>query len=82
MATSTTTTVALWLIRSTDKAHLFSTAAQHRVDADTRQIWIPRSVIKSLVKFGNSIPDDCDPGEWRECEATIEDWWTRKEGLA
>lgn len=73
-----TTTVRLWLVRSTEKAHLFSTAAQtHRVGDDGRKLWIPRSVIKSLVKFGEE-----KLGEWRECEVEIEAWFAEKEGIS
>lgn len=74
----TATTVRLWLIRSTEKAHLFSTTRPGNPSRDSREIWVPRSVIKSLVKFGEEIK----PGEWRECEAAIEEWWAQKEGLA
>jgi hypothetical protein len=52
------------LIMETDTARLFRV-----VD---REVWIPKSVVKSITKFK---PDA--KGE-RECIMHVEDWWEEK----
>lgn len=55
------------LVRETEMARLLRVAG--------KEIWIPRSLIKSLTKFK---PDS--KGE-RECIAEVEDWFCDKNDL-
>jgi hypothetical protein len=55
------------LIRETEKARPFKI-----VD---REVWIPRSVVKTITKFAP------DANGHRECILDCEDWFTEKEGL-
>lgn len=66
------TTLRLWLIRETDMARLFSKTPPGR---DAVPVWIPRSVVKRIIKF------PVVPGQPRECEVEIEDWFVEKEGI-
>ena len=60
-------TLRLELITETDKARLYQFK-------DGCQIWIPRSVCKSTVKFPND-----DPLANPIHEVVIEDWWWQKQ---
>ncbi len=67
--------VRLWLIRETDKARLYSRLPPDRRDRLERgdhadEIWIPRSVIESQLKFADG-----------ECNLTIADWFGEKYDL-
>lgn len=55
------------LIRESEKARLFKV-----VD---REIWIPRSVIKTITKFAP------DANGHLECIADVEDWFCEKEKI-
>lgn len=65
-------TIRLTLLRETDKARLYRFS-------DGTTTWIPRSVVKSTVKFSN--PDLNSPVEQATNvihELVIEDWWWDK----
>jgi hypothetical protein len=55
------------LIRETEKARLFKVA--------DREVWIPRSVVKTITKFAP------DAKGHRECILDCEDWFAAKENL-
>lgn len=55
------------LLRETDKARLFSIAG--------REVWIPRSVIRTITKL---MPDS--QGHW-ECILEVDDWFLDKNEL-
>lgn len=55
------------LVGETEKARKFKVAG--------REVWIPRSVTKSITKFKP------DASGFRECLMDIEDWFADKEGL-
>lgn len=54
--------IRLIFLRETDKARQYAFSADEK-------IWIPRSVIKSCVKFPTNPPTH---------ELNIEDWWWEK----
>jgi hypothetical protein len=56
------------LVKETDKARLFNVAGT--------QIWIPRSVTKTITKIG--LPDS--QGQ-RECLVDVDDWFCDKNDL-
>jgi hypothetical protein len=63
-------TKQLWLVSETEKARLFALSPMGQ------QLWVPRSVVKSILKFAT------EPGDlYRRCEVEIEDWWARKNRL-
>lgn len=55
------------LVSETDLARKFHVAG--------REIWIPKSLVKSITKFK---PDEQG---WRECILDVEDWFLEKNGL-
>lgn len=55
------------LIQETDKARKFKIAG--------REIWIPRSVIKTITKFAPDLKGH------REVIMDVEDWFCNKESL-
>ncbi len=61
-------TLRLELIRETDKARQYQFK-------DGTQLWIPRSVVKSTVKFPR---DKADLSKPEIHELNIEDWWWEK----
>ncbi len=62
-------TIRLTLIKQTDLARLYRFA-------DKEEIWIPRSVIKSMTKFPSK-----DPLNPEVHELNIEDWWWDKQEI-
>lgn len=62
----------LWLMRETDKARLFATA--NRAE-DSNLMWIPKSIVEH-ISWEKEIP-----GQPREAEVTLPDWFIEKENL-
>lgn len=65
--------VILWHIRSTDKAHLFTTLPISH--PDHKEVWIPRSQIKHVSY------DPAKPGEQRRAIVEATEWILEKKGL-
>lgn len=55
------------LVGETEKARKFRVA--------DREVWIPRSVVKTITKLMPAADGT------RECVLDVEDWFTEKEGL-
>jgi len=55
------------LIKTSDKAYLFKVS--------DREVWVPRSVIKSCTKFAP------DAEGHRECIVNVEEWFAEKKDL-
>ena len=64
-------TLRVELITETAKARLYRFS-------DGAKEWVPKSVIRSMVKFGPSNPLDRIGPEIHELE--IEEWWLRQRG--
>lgn len=67
--------VQLWLKSETEKARLFWTS-QPGKQPMPNQVWIPRSVCRSILKY----PYD-GPSPWRRCDVEIEDGWLARNPL-
>lgn len=65
-------TLRLWLVEERELARQFSRTPPGR---KPNFVWIPRSVTSRLLKFKEV------PGQWRECEIEMEDWFAREKGL-
>ena len=59
----------LWFLRETPLARLYSKLPLDKPREKSDEIWIPRSVIEHVTKFGN------------EHHLTITDWWADKNDL-
>lgn len=66
--------IQLWLLQTTAAALKFQTAAPGKPPG--RELWIPRSVCKSILKY------PVDLGVWqRRCDVDVADWFAEKQGL-
>jgi hypothetical protein len=70
----TTLKLRLWLLRSTNAAHCFST-----VPPDSGRVldslWIPRSIIEHITKRPTTVEGIMD------CDVTVPEWFAEKKGL-
>ena len=68
---------SLYLIMETEKARQLQKEQERGQIPRPVAFWIPRSVVKSCLKFPKQ------PGEkYQLCELEIEEWFARKAGLA
>lgn len=67
-------TLHLWLVEERELARQFSKTPPSP-KRDPVLFWVPRSVTRRLLKFKEV------PGQWRECEADVEDWFVEKEEI-
>lgn len=66
--------IQMWLLQETPAARKFQTCAPGTVA--NREVWIPRSLCRSIVKFPVEL------GVWqRRCEVEVADWFVEKNDL-
>jgi hypothetical protein len=70
--------VRCWIVRSTDKAYLFSKLPMSKSPTDADKVWIPRSLIEHITK--QKAPDVLDI-EYQECEVSLPEWVAEKNNL-
>lgn len=68
------TVITLWLIRSTEKAFLFSRLPPEKYTEKEDEIWIGRILVENIIK----MPEQ---DGMRLCDVKLPEWLIEKENL-